>query len=209
MAISRRRSFLAVTLAVTLTGAWLAFGSDPAEAGGGLAQDECVTPEGLELQDQDYEDDQLPWQRPAGTEVVVYFETRAVTDEAYLDDLAKAVEAWDRSPCLQPRLIENCPDGENCVTISLVEGESEDDGNFDAIEEGDFTIGGHIDYYVDNLAEEGPLATLNVVIHEMGHAVGLRHRATEGVLMHADTNETIEPDEIDYENLLVLYGNQK
>lgn len=206
-----RRGFgtaIALTGVVALAGAWLMVGTQQAEAGGGVARAECVAPEGLELQDQDYDDDQLPWQRVDGAEVVIYFETKDVTDEAYLDDLAKGVEAWDSSPCIQPKLIENCPDEGNCVTISLDEGDSEDDGNFDSIEEGDFTTGGHISYYVDNLSEEGPVATLNVVIHEMGHAVGLRHRLTEDILMHGDTNDTTEPDEIDYENLLVLYGNQ-
>jgi len=198
---------MALAGAVTLAGAWLVVDTQPA-AGAGIALDECVAPEGLELQDQDYDDDQLPWQRADGTEAVINFETKAVTDDAYLDDLATAVEMWDSSPCIQPKLVENCPDDENCVTISLDEGDSDDDGNFDAIEEDDFTTGGHISYYVDNLAEEGPEATLNVVIHEMGHAVGLRHRATEGVLMHADTNENTQVDEIDYDNLLVLYGNQ-
>lgn len=178
------------------------------EAGRAPVQDQCVAPEGLQLQDQDFDDDQLPWERLDDAEVVIHFETNAVGDPAYLDDLAQAVDAWDLSPCIQPKLIETCPDNANCVTVSLEEGESEDDGNFDAIEDGDFTVGGHISYYVDNLEEEGPAATLNVVIHEMGHAVGLRHRATEGVLMHADTNETTSPDEIDYQNLLVLYGTQ-
>jgi hypothetical protein len=44
----------------------------------------------------------------------------------------------------------------------------------------------------------------------MGHAVGLAHRKTEHVLMNGDTyDDVFYPDQIDFENLLVLYGNQK
>ncbi|WP_168200523.1 matrixin family metalloprotease [Allokutzneria sp. NRRL B-24872] len=138
------------------------------------------------LRDQDYDDDQLLWQRKNGEEVVIHFATKGLTT-AFLNDVKKGVESWDRSPCVQPRLTETCAPQTNCVTIGLKKTSSEgDDGNFDAIEK----------------------ATLNVVKHEMGHAIGLRHCKTKGVLMHGDTNKVTEPDRIDYDNLLVLYGRQ-
>jgi hypothetical protein len=44
----------------------------------------------------------------------------------------------------------------------------------------------------------------------MGHAVGLAHRMTEHVLMNEDTyDDVFDPDDIDFENLLVIYGGQK
>jgi hypothetical protein len=43
----------------------------------------------------------------------------------------------------------------------------------------------------------------------MGHAVGLAHRLTEGVLMNGDTyDDVFDPDEIDFQNLLVSYGGE-
>jgi hypothetical protein len=44
----------------------------------------------------------------------------------------------------------------------------------------------------------------------MGHAVGLAHRETEDVLMNEDSyDDVFDPDPIDYQNLLVLYGKQE
>ena len=78
------------------------------------------------------------------------------------------------------------------------------DGNFDAVESGGFTVGGHIDY---SSSLTGGAKT-NVAIHEMGHAVGLAHRETEDVLMNGDTyDDVFDPDPIDYQNLLVLSGS--
>jgi hypothetical protein len=43
----------------------------------------------------------------------------------------------------------------------------------------------------------------------MGHAVGLAHRLSEGVLMNGDTyDDVFYPDETDFQNLLVSYGGE-
>lgn len=71
-------------------------------------------------------------------------------------------------------------------------------------------MGGHIDLYYEELDKLGNGAKLNVTIHEMGHAVGLRHRQTEKVLMNGDTyTDVFDPDDTYYYNLGVLYRNQK
>lgn len=167
--------------------------------------DECVAPLGVKLQDQDLTDSQLPWKRTGGGKVVIFFETKNVTP-VYLDDMKAAVENWNKSPCLDTRLVASCPSGANCVTVQAPNPATDGDGNFDAVERGGFTTGGHIDM-LPGLSEG---ERLNVMIHEMGHAIGLRHRKTTRVLMNADTFDNVfASDPVDYQNLLVLYGNQK
>jgi Matrixin len=166
----------------------------------------CVAPAGAALQDQDPSDHQVPWERNGAAKVVITFETKNVAPD-WIADMEKGVTAWNRSPCLDAQLVQTCQRNRNCVTVSVApESTLDGDGNFDAAESRGFTVGGHIDY--SSSLTDGEKT--NVVIHEMGHAVGLAHRETEYVLMNEDTYDDIfDPDPIDYQNLLVLYGNQE
>src|SRR5688572_16822489 len=166
----------------------------------------CVAPAGAALQDQDPSDHQVPWERNGAAKVVITFEIKNVTPD-WVAEMQKGVAAWNRSPCLNTELVQTCQPDRNCVTVSVApESTLDGDGNFDAVESRGFTVGGHIDYS-SSLAGG---AKTNVVIHEMGHAVGLAHRETEDVLMNEDTyDDVFDPDPIDYLNLLVLYGNRE
>jgi hypothetical protein len=172
----------------------------------GTTADACVAPAGVALQDQDSSDHQVPWKRNGAAKVVITFETKNVTPD-WVAEMQKGVAAWNRSPCLDTKLVQGCKPNWNCVTVSVApESIVEADGNFHAVESRGFTVGGHIDY---SSSLTGGAKT-NVVIHEMGHAVGLAHRETEDVLMNEDTyDDVFDPDPIDYQNLLVLYGNQQ
>lgn len=178
------------------------------EVAASAAGSACTPPPGGDgLRDQDMSDHQVPWERKGADRVAIYFESGNVTQE-YRDYLDQGAAAWNRSPCLDVQIVDRCPEGVNCITVSLTSGDDAD-GNFDSIEEGDFTVGGHIDLYHEELDQLGDGAKLNVTIHEMGHAVGLRHRETERVLMNGDTyTDIFDPDETDHHNLRVLYGNQ-
>lgn len=187
--------------------------NDPPAANAGPVEDatsatECVPPvDGGGLRDQDFRDHQVPWKRDGADKVTIYFESGGVTPE-YRGYLDQGAAAWNRSPCLDVRIVEKCPEDVNCVTVSLTRGDNAD-GNFDAVERQDYTVGGHIDLFYEELDRRGDGAKLNVTIHEMGHAVGLRHRETERVLMNGDTyTDVFDPDQTDYYNLLVLYGGQ-
>jgi hypothetical protein len=172
----------------------------------GATADACVAPAGVALQDQDPSDHQVPWKRNGTAKVVITFETKNVTPD-WVAEMQKGVAAWNRSPCLDTKLVETCQPNRSCVTVSISpESVIASDGNFDAVESGGFTVGGHIDY--SSSLTDGEKT--NVAIHEMGHAVGLAHRETENVLMNGDTyDDVFDPDPIDYQNLLVLYGNQQ
>ena len=166
----------------------------------------CLAPAGLDLQDQDMSDRQLPWNRRGENRVEIYFETKNVTPE-YRSYMQRGVEAWNRSPCLEARLVNTCPPKANCVTVSLNKNITNKDGQFDAIEKNGYTVRGHITLYTKSLDNMGKGSKLNVTIHEMGHAVGLRHRLKKRVLMNYHTyNDIFNPDEIDFLNLKVLYG---
>jgi hypothetical protein len=172
---------------------------------GGTA-DICVAPAGAALQDQDPSDHQAPWKRNGAAKIVISFETKNVTPD-WVAEMQKGVAAWNRSPCLDTKLVQTCEPNRKCVTVGVApESTLDGDGNFDAVESRGFTVGGHIDY---SSSLTGGAKT-NVVIHEMGHALGLAHRETEDLLMNEDTYDDIfDPDAIDYQNLLALYGNQE
>jgi hypothetical protein len=172
----------------------------------GATADACVAPAGVALQDQDPSDHQVPWKRNGAAKVIITFETKNLTPD-WVAEMQKGVAAWNFSPCLNTKLVPTCQPKRNCVTVSVApESTGGADGNFRAVESGGFTVGGHIDY---SSSLTGGVKT-NVVIHEMGHAVGLAHRRTENVLMNGDTyDDVFDPDPIDYQNLLVLYGNQQ
>jgi hypothetical protein len=165
--------------------------------------DACVAPAGAVLQDQDSSDHQVPWKRNGTAKVVITFETKNVLAD-WVAELEKGVAAWNRSACLDTKLVETCQPNTNCVTVTVAD-RARSDGNFDAVESGGFTTSGHIDLLSTLTGGE----RTNVTIHEMGHAVGLAHRLTERVLMNGDTyDDVFDPDEIDFQNLLVSYGGE-
>jgi hypothetical protein len=163
----------------------------------------CVAPAGMtSLIDQDPTDEQVPWRRSGNGKVPVYFAVGGMAAE-WRKDMEYGAAQWNKSPCVDTKVVTSCPSGVNCVTVSVV-GKG-DDGNFDAVEKGGFTTGGHIDLLNTLTTNQRK----NVAVHEMGHAIGLKHRKAAKVLMNGDTyDDVFNPDATEYKNLLFAYGKQ-
>lgn len=184
--------------------------------GGGLVPPECKVAAGQQLQDQepivDASIGKKGWKKPsATTEVTINFEIKALTPE-HAGYIRKAAAAWSSSPCIEAKAVDTCPPGGSCV-VAVQENALSGDPEVVAYFEGKYdnegyTVGGQVVLYEDRLTTGTPADRLLVVTHEMGHAMGLGHRTTKGVLMSAYVSPDAipQPDEIDHQNLLVLYG---
>lgn len=162
----------------------------------------CVAPPGqTKLLDQDTSDSQRPWRRGGNPKMpIVIAAAKVAPDSDWAADLNYAAAQWNRSPCLDMRVVFGpCPAGANCVTFAVG---GRDDGNFDAIERGGYTVGGSVTVNPKLSAGE----RRNVVVHEAGHVAGLAHRKTKRVLMNGDTySDVFNPNATDYANLAYSY----
>lgn len=171
----------------------------------------CRVPPGATQLDVDSEDSpETPWQRPRGEELVVYFQTSELS-ERYAGLAVEAAHIWSRSPCLKAVAMARCPEGANCVALRESSARRGDtDGEFAGHDHGGARQGGRITLYtrlLDRSSDNGALAT---IVHEMGHALGLVHRRNRQDVMNAYTDDYTDPvpDDIDFYNLAVIYGDQ-
>lgn len=159
------------------------------------AADQCVPPAGMTgLRDQDKTDSQRPWRRPDGQEAYIYINAGTVIGNARWNDyLNGAARKWNVSPCVDVRIVTACPPGATCVKFDLVT--KGDDGNFDETTKGGYNVGGRITVnsklagapIVNAAGKEQCSEQYNVVIHEIGHSIGLRHVTTRKAIMDPET----------------------
>lgn len=182
----------------------------------------CVQPAGMtKLIDQDPSDSQKPWKRPAGEKAVFYYPVKGMNAE-WRGYVEYAARAWNVSPCVDLRVVDTCPANSNCIPIVIGDGGG-DDGNFnDTLDKAKkFTVKGDIEILstLKNTSAKGdpPLPPggerLNVMVHEVGHSIGLAHRkglidpnTKRHLLMNEDTfNDVMNPDAVDLQNLAFSY----
>ena len=171
----------------------------------------CTAQPGTAEQDVDTDDsDEATWVRVPGQPATVYFETGALP-ERYARLVEQGAAAWSRGPCVKAVAVARCPVGVGCTTVRTAPGKGDDgetDGDSTGTQAGGVRVANHINLYPALLGESSENGQLVTVTHEMGHALGLRHRETDGVLMNASTGDDTpaEPDDVDYGNLLAIYG---
>lgn len=167
----------------------------------------CEVPSAQVYQDQD--DTMVPsWPRGDG-EVVITFATGGLPQN-YAGWVADGAQLWSESPCVEATTAAVCPGGDAiCVPVTTAGGSDKLGTTFYEFQD-DVRVGSRIELYTESLEQYDDATIRGTVIHEMGHAVGLAHRLSENVLMSPNASEDSvnEPDEIDYANLLVLYGDK-
>lgn len=171
----------------------------------------CTAQPGAAEQDVDTDDSaEYPWARVPGQPATVYFETGALP-ERYARFVEQGAAAWSRGPCVKAVAVGRCPAGIGCTTVRTAAGKGDDgetDGDSEGTQAGGVRVANAIRLYPAVLDESSDAGQLVTVTHEMGHALGLRHREQSGTLMNASTDDDTptEPDDVDYGNLLAIYG---
>jgi hypothetical protein len=162
-------------------------------------------------QDADPKDSpETPWKREPGQPVTVYYENGGVSDR-YWNAVVKAAEIWSESPLIRAMAVAKCPSGGNCVGVvqkKRAASQPRTDGEFSGDDGKKFRKGGTITLYsklLDKTTDNGALAT---IVHEMGHSLGLVHRKNPDDVMNSVTNDNTNPhpDQIDFQNLIAIYG---
>ena len=172
--------------------------------------DGCVAPPGAEQQDVDPDDTpEAPWPHVPGEGVVVHFAVGGLPAR-YAGLVEEAAGIWGRSPCVDAVVVDACRAESNCSTVVARERSEDDDtdGESDSDDRGGVRRSNTITLYtglLDDASDNGALAT---TVHEMGHALGLVHRNDPDSVMNAETGDATDPvpDEIDFANLVVIYG---
>lgn len=182
-------------------------------AAAGAAAGECVADSGDKMRDivggADGKDYEGLWPHTRGQEITVQFASGGLPAR-YADFVKTGAQTWSRSPCVNAVAVEECSAGANCSTVTTTARADEEgtDGDSDSVDRRGVRRSNKLTLYtglLDGASESGALAT---TVHEMGHALGLMHRKDKSSVMYADTIDMTNavPDEIDYENLVVLYG---
>jgi predicted Zn-dependent protease len=166
----------------------------------------CTAPASAVLQDQ--AEPPLPvWPHTRPFETVVYFATGELTAE-YRNYTNIGVQDWTQSNCIEARTVVSCGTLPRCVPITLSTENVTKLGMTPLSSRGGITTSASIILYVKSLNRLTTVQRQSTTTHEIGHALGLHHRATPlRLLYHQNqSGRSSTPDSIDMANLTVLYG---
>lgn len=169
----------------------------------------CTPPSPLTLQDQDPKEDPIkPWRR-SGPELVIYFQTTSSLTAEWVDYVNQAAQNWSASECIDARVSSTCPSGFACVPVTLSNSSDGDTlGVYSFSENNSYMTKGSLTVYGPIHKDLPASERLLTVVHEIGHAVSMAHRATKSALMYRSSaaNQSPKPDAIDMHNLRAVYG---
>lgn len=179
----------------------------------------CIVKFDKELTDQAEETIPRSWPHATAKPATIYVETRNLSAE-YKNYMNQAISSFNQlvPECMDVRAVATCPVTPACITTaeSSERVPSASGGTLYGLFSGrlnsarDTLIGGNITLYSGVMAPLSSAIKMRVAFHELGHGLGLKHRATLKVLMYATTaaGYAIYPDQIDRANLFVLYGQK-
>lgn len=197
--------------AATKTNIPQASGGSAVSFGGGGKTGGCIAPAGLKVTDLDPDEggvQQLPpWRHTLGDAAVIYFQTSGLPAE-YAGYIADGAAVWNASPCIDIKVVTQCPAVSNCVEARVSnESNTDYDGLFES-RGNSYLISGTITMVKPKLDKDPVAYRRLVVAHEMGHAVSLEHRATKTDIMYyaSDESAPLVADKTNLNNLLAIYG---
>ena len=180
--------------------------------GGGAAggPDRCVAAPGAEQRDVDPDDDpEAAWPHTVGEPLVLHVAVGGLPGR-YVGLVDQAAEIWSRSPCVDLVVDAACPPGVACSTVRAKERSRDKgtDGESESDDRGGVRRSNTLTLYTALLDEESDNGALATIVHEMGHALGLVHRLDRDSVMNAETDDSTDPvpDDVDFANLVVIYG---
>ena len=118
-----------------------------------------------------------------------------------------AAERWDNDNPVNFRYTtKSCPRGSQCVTVRQSELPAPAAGTTTTVSVGDDIRSSKVVLDTTFGRTSSYSRRRNVVCHELGHALGLKHRSSSSSCLTSSVTTQRHPDATDIKNLKIMYG---